>query len=179
MKPRALLFFLLAFSLTPLLSQRSRAQAAPALCVAAEQKQLDFWVGEWDLTWPSQKSGEVGHGTNIVTRILDQCVVQESFSGQSSIPLRGTSVSVFDAGIGKWKQTWVDNQGSYLDFVGEVSGGQLILQREAVNKDGSRTLQRMVWKNITAKEFDWTWEASNDGGKTWQVQWPIHYKRRS
>jgi hypothetical protein len=27
-------------------------------------------------------------------------------------------------------------------------------------------------------EFDWSWEASKDGGKTWNVVWPIHYKRR-
>jgi len=36
----------------------------------------------------------------------------------------------------------------------------------------------MVFKNITPNEFDWSWGASKDGGKTWQVQWPIHYKRK-
>jgi hypothetical protein len=55
----------------------------------------------------------------------------------------------------------------------------MILQREATRPDGTRILQRMVWKNITANELDWSWEASTDGGKTWQVNWPIHYKRRS
>jgi hypothetical protein len=38
--------------------------------------------------------------------------------------------------------------------------------------------QRMVFKNITANELDWSWERSLDGGKTWQVMWPIHYKRK-
>jgi hypothetical protein len=95
------------------------------------------------------------------------------------MPMRGTSVSVFDARAGKWKQTWVDNQGGYLDFVGEFKDGQMILQREGVRPDGTKALQRMVWKNISAGEFDWSWEASRDGGKTWQVNWPIHYKRKS
>ena len=40
-------------------------------------------------------------------------------------------------------------------------------------------MQRMVWKNISAGEFDWSWEGLRDGGKTWQVNWPIHYKRKS
>jgi hypothetical protein len=80
---------------------------------------------------------------------------------------------------GKWKQTWVDNQGAYLDFVGEFKDGQMILQRETTGPDGKAFLQRMVWKNIAANEFDWSWEASHDGGKSWQVQWPIHYKRKS
>ena len=55
----------------------------------------------------------------------------------------------------------------------------MILQREATRPNGARFLQRMVWKNITASEFDWSWEASRDGGKTWQVKWPLHYKRKS
>jgi hypothetical protein len=148
-------------------------------CAAAEQKQLDFWVGEWDLTWPGAKQNELAHGKNSIKRILDSCVVQESFSGEDSIPLRGTSVSIFDVNAGKWKQTWVDNQGAYLDFVGEFKDGRMILQREAFAKNGARTLQRMVWKNITPGEFDWSWETSRDGGKTWQVQWPIHYKRKA
>jgi hypothetical protein len=120
----------------------------------------------------------VGRGTNRIQRILDGCVVEENFSGENSIPLRGTSVSTFDANSKQWKQTWVDNQGAYLDFAGEFKDGQMILQRESLTKKG-RSLQRMVWKNITANEFDWSWEASQDGGKTWQVQWPIHYKRKS
>jgi hypothetical protein len=32
---------------------------------------------------------------------------------------------------------------------------------------------------VTANELDWSWESSRDGGKTWHVDWPIHYKRKS
>ena len=171
--------FLLSFlAISSFFARHSSAQAAPNRCAMAQQKQLDFWVGEWDLTWPAQKAGEVGHGTNSVRRILDGCVVQENFSGGDSMPLRGTSVSSFDV-TGKWKQTWVDNEGSYLDFIGEFKDGQMILRREATQPNGIKLLQRMVWKNIAANELDWSWEASHDGGKTWQVQWPIHYKRKN
>jgi Protein of unknown function (DUF1579) len=171
---------ILLLSALSVLSQQSAEPAAPpAPCTAAEQKQLDFWVGEWDLTWPGQKAGETGHGTNSIRRILDGCVVQETFSGGDSMHLRGTSVSIFDSTAGKWKQTWVDNEGGYLDFVGELKDDKMILQREAMRNDGTKVLQRMVFKNIGPNELDWSWEASRDGGKTWQVQWPIHYKRKS
>lgn len=153
--------------------------APPNPCTAPQQRQLDFWVGDWDLTWPGQNAGETGHGTNSIKRILDDCIVQENFSALDASKLHGTSVSIFDMSTGHWKQTWVDNQGSYLDFVGDFKDGQMILQREVTRKDGARTLQRMVFKNITPAEFDWSWEASADGGKTWQVNWPIHYKRRN
>jgi hypothetical protein len=92
--------------------------------------------------------------------------------------LRGKSVSIFDVTAGKWKQTWIDNEGGYLDFVGESKDGQMILAREATRPDGTKGLSRMVFKNITHDEFDWSWEGSKDGGKTWTVVWPIHYKRR-
>lgn len=148
-------------------------------CSQPEQKQFDFWVGEWDLTWPGDKAGETSRGINSIKRVLDGCVVQENFNGGTAMHLRGTSVSLFDARSNKWKQTWVDNEGGYLDFVGEFKDGQMILQREAAKPDGTKVLQRMVYKNINANEFDWSWERSLDGGKTWQVLWPIHYKRKS
>jgi hypothetical protein len=152
--------------------------AAPNPCAASEQRQLNFWIGEWDLTWPGNKAGEVQHGTNSIRRVLDGCVVEENFSGESDMHLRGKSLSIFDTNAGKWQQIWVDNEGGYLDFVGEFKEGQMILGREVTRPDGTKGMQRMVFTNIGADELDWSWEGSKDGGKTWQVVWPIHYKRR-
>src|SRR5437763_4010512 len=100
-------------------------------CSEPQQRQLDFWIGSWDLTWPGNTAGEIAHGTNNIARILDGCVVQENFSGGDAMPLRGLSVSLFNTGSGKWQQTWVDNEGAYLDFVGEVKDGQLEMAWEA------------------------------------------------
>jgi Protein of unknown function (DUF1579) len=159
-------------------AQQNQPAVQPKPCSEPEQKQLDFWVGDWDLSWPGDRAGEMAHGTNRIRRILDGCVVEENFSGDDAMSLRGQSVSVFDVRSGKWKQTWVDNEGGYLDFVGEFKQGQMILAREAVRPDGSKGLQRMVFKNIGQNEFDWSWEGSKDGGQTWTVVWPIHYKRK-
>lgn len=170
---RCKLFLLLTLLATPLIAQQP---AKP--CTEPQQKQFDFWVGDWDLTTPGAKQGEVNHSTNSIKRILDGCIVQENFLGGDASPLLGMSVSVFDPTAGKWKQTWVDNQGAYLDFVGEFKDGQMILWREAAKSDGTKVMQRMVWKNITANELDWSWESSKDKGQTWQVLWPVHYKRK-
>jgi len=159
---------------TPLAGETAAANP----CEAAEQRQLDFWLGEWNLTWPGPKEGEVQHGTNSIRRVMDGCVVEENFSGGDDMHLRGKSVSIFDTRAGKWKQTWVDNEGGYLDFVGDFEAGQMILSREGKRPDGTKVVQRMVFKNIAADEFDWSWESSTDGGKTWTVNWPIHYRRK-
>src|SRR5690348_14436342 len=94
---------------------QTSSQAGPS-CSEPQQKQFDFWIGEWELTWPAGATGQAGHGTNSIHRILNGCVVQENFSGGDSLSLRGTSLSTYDARSGKWKQTWVDNHGGYLDF---------------------------------------------------------------
>jgi len=172
----ALLLCLTLFARGSSGQQTSAAPSNP--CAAPEQQQLSFWVGEWDLTWPGNQPGELQHGTNNIRRILDGCIVEENFSGGTDMPLRGKSLSLFDARAGKWKQTWVDNEGAYLDFVGEFKDGQMILAREVTHPDGSKVLQRMVFKSIKADAFDWSWEGSKDGGKTWQVVWPIHYQRK-
>jgi hypothetical protein len=160
------------------------AQQAPATppCQRPEQRQFDFWVGDWDLASPGSKSGELIHHHNTIKRILGSCIVQENFVGsdapEQAPQLLGTSISVFDVNSAQWKQTWVDNQGSYLDFTGEFKDNQMILSREATRPDGTHVMQRMVWKNIRPNEFDWSWERSKDNGQTWEVLWPIHYKRK-
>ena len=137
----------------------------------AEARQFDFWIGHWDLTWPG------GKGSNRISFALDSVVILEEFSGQESIALRGMSLSVYDMRAGAWKQTWVDNQGGYLDFVGGFNGQSMILQRSAV-LDGQHALQRMIWFNITRDSLDWAWERSDDSGSTWKTLWPIHYVRK-
>ena len=83
-------------SVSPVISQQSVARTQPQFCAAVELKQFDFWVGDWDLTWPGKQANETGHGSNTIKRILDGCVIQENFSGEAA-HLRGTSVSTFDA----------------------------------------------------------------------------------
>jgi hypothetical protein len=109
---RSILAAALLFVAVCIAQQAGTAPTAPPNpCAAPEQKQLDFWVGEWDLTWPAEKQGELAHGTNSIHRQFDSCVVQENFSGGEAMHLRGMSVSIFDTRARKWKQTWVDNEG--------------------------------------------------------------------
>lgn len=135
--------------------------------------QFDFWLGAWDLT-----SGGKPAGTNSITRELDGAVVMEHFVSNKEGGLRGISVSVFNANTGQWQQTWVDNQGAYLDFTGGFHDGKMILQRHA-SKAGQEFLQRMVWYNITPDSLDWSWQRSDDSGTTWKTLWPIHYRRKA
>jgi len=133
------------------------------------ERQFDFWLGEWDVSW-----GEDGWGTNHVLRIMNNKIIQENFSTPD---LQGMSVSSYDRERGVWCQTWVDNNGSYLDFTGKFDEGRMTLTRDAIVR-GEAFKQRMVWYNIEEDQFDWNWERSDDGGTTWRVMWQIKYKRK-
>lgn len=147
----------------------------PPPCSTEEFHQFDFWVGEWDLTWGEGENA--GTGTNIITHELGGCVIEENFTSHGDKPFVGRSLSVYRPSDGKWYQTWVDNQGGYLDFVGEYKDGKMTLSREA-EREGEKFLQRMVFHDIKKDSFVWDWEKSTDGGKSWELLWQIHYKRK-
>lgn len=145
-------------------------------CSSKEAHQFDFWIGNWKAKW-NNKEGKSFSGTNLVKRLLDGCVIEENFNGNPGSPLVGKSFSVYNANLKKWQQTWVDNQGGYLDFTGKFNNEKMVLQRTAIDKNGNKFLQRMVYYNISENSFDWNWEISKDNGKTWTLRWQIHYSR--
>ena len=133
------------------------------------ENQFDFWLGEWNVTW-----GEDGKGSNLIERILDGKIIQENFSAPD---LEGKSVSAFDLERGLWCQTWVDSNGTYLDFTGGFEDERMILSRDAIVK-GQACKQRMVWYDMRENQLEWNWERSDDDGKSWRVLWQIHYTRK-
>jgi hypothetical protein len=151
-------------------------------CRGPESTQLDFWLGEWELTWPAEQSGgaegALAHGTNQVRKILNGCVVEEKFA-TADASLMGRSHSVFDTRGGVWRQTWVDSAGGYLVFTGGVHGANFELHTEQAERDGVTVVNRMVFKDIRSNSLTWHWQASTDGGETWDELWTITYRRRA
>ncbi len=137
---------------------------------------FDFWVGQWNLTWKKADS-TMGHGINIISKIVDQKVIEENFEDIDT-GFKGTSITVYNPTTKTWHQAWADNQGGYYDFIGEVKDGLKIFKTKMNERNGKKTIQRMVFKNITDNAFIWDWEGSSDGGQTWRLLWRINYKRK-
>lgn len=147
------------------------AQSPPAPgCDTPESRSLDFWVGEWELSHSGGKS------TNRIAKALDGCVILEQFTGAPGARLDGMSVSTYDRAAKRWKQTWVDNTGAYLDFVGGEDGGDRTFERDA-ERGGKKFRQRMVFRDVKAASLKWLWQRSEDGGRTWTTTWEIDYRR--
>ena len=150
------------------------AQSQPQYgCDSPESKQLDFWVGEWELAY--SMGGKEARSRNKITKTLDGCAILEEFTGAPGTRLDGRSYSAYDRASKRWKQTWVDNTASYLDFVGATVDGDMAFVR-SVTKDGKTTHQRMVFRDVKPESLRWLWQSSPDG-TTWTTQWEIQYRR--
>lgn len=150
--------------------------ATSTSCAAEEFRQLDFWVGEWDVRWETSADQQAGTGRNIITHELDRCVIQEQFTGDASTNnLVGRSVSTYHAAIGQWRQTWVDNQGGYFALVGGPAGETFVLENSRLQPNAPYL--RMVFEDITPTSLTWRWQRSSDAGQTWNDSWVIYYTR--
>ncbi len=145
-------------------------------CSEPEASQFDFWLGTWQGEWKDTE-GKTQTATNIITKGFDGCVVEENFSTDDKTFI-GRSLSMYNTNKKIWQQTWVDNTGSYLDFIGGMDGDNMILQRKATAKSGKEVLQRMIFTEIKKDSFTWNWESSSDNGATWVLNWQILYTRK-
>src|SRR5215470_19700991 len=98
--------------LSGLTSPRSRATATESAntCTAPEHRQLDFWAGDWDVFDVDNPATQVARVK--VDRILDGCVLREDY--QDSDGHNGQSLSIYDAALKVWHQSWVTNRSQLL-----------------------------------------------------------------
>lgn len=164
---------------SPLSVHDGGGELAPSpQCTAPEFRQLDFWVGEWEVRWEATPGQAAGSGANTIRRDLGNCVIYETFEGgPSTSHLVGYSVSTFHAPVGRWRQTWVDNQGGYFALVGGPVGDTFVLENSRLSD--TAPYLRMVFADITPTSLTWRWQRSTNGGSSWSDTWVIYYTRRN
>jgi hypothetical protein len=141
----------------------------PASCSSAQYRQFDFWIGEWTVT---NSQGERA-GTSRVERLLDGCVLFESWDGAS----RGHSLTTWDAGDNKWHQTWVDNAGTVLHLAGGLVNGEMVLEGQRRLADGTEVTDRISWTPDADGTVRQLWQSSRDRGMRWTTVFRGTYRR--
>lgn len=163
------------------LSQSAIAQETPPPipCSEPEYRQMDFWVGDWDISWDDGQGGKAT-GTNTITQApFGDCVITENFNGGTGpSALKGLSVSTFSKPHGVWRQTWVDNQGGYFALVGgPQADGTFVLDMVRLGDKGP--YRRMVFEDITADSLTWRWQGRMTPEEDWTDQWVLDYKKKT
>ncbi len=167
--------------MTAVLSEGTGTAGLPVIdgirVAAPDRAQFDFWLGSWRVR---QLAGDEVRGRNEVAWTLDGKVLWEQFSAGRD-PFTGWSFSVPVPDRG-WVQTWVDNNGAYLDFTGgwlpDPRGDRMVLERSTGRQGPAR--QRMTWHSITTRGFVWDWSSQQTGdpGEPWDLRWRLRYDSR-
>lgn len=148
------------------------ATRPPPACATPEYRQFDFWVGRWDV-YPTGQDKLVAH--SLIERLYGGCAIRENW-----MPLQGGdggSLNNYVAGEG-WRQTWLDSSGARVEFRGGWDGKAMVLTGlwAGVLGPGKDALVRMTYTRDAQGWVRQFGEASQDGGKTWSVNFDLTYK---
>ena len=165
-----MILFIIALALAA--SPATPPAPPPPNCEAREFRQLDFWVGRWEVFDTALKTRIA---SSDIERIMHGCAIRESYSspGAPGGPYEGTSYSSYDRKDGRWHQMYVDNHGSVTWFDGALDGKALAMT--APGRGGS--IQKMVYTPYPDGSVTQVGTVSIDGGKTWTPGYDYTYRR--
>ena len=148
-------------------------KAARFPCQAGEAHHaFDFWIGEWDVSSNGQQAG-----TNNIQPILGHCVIFEQWT--SSTGGEGKSFNYYDPGYDHWRQIWVSDSGTVIEFTGKARDGGIFYTAETVNPaDGSITHHKFEFTQNEDGSVRQFWATSTDNKETFNTIWDGHYEKR-
>ena len=142
-----------------------------------ESRQLDFWVGEWDVTQTGAPAG-VNASRSRIESVENGCVIAEYY--ETPLGYAGRSYNAYEPHKKQWEQFWVDNAGGIHHYVGQARDGNMYYESEFVPPGASAPARsRMTFFNQGKDQVRQLGEQSTDGGKTWTVSYDLTYRRRA
>jgi hypothetical protein len=154
-------------------AQASSTPAGPCK-LRAENRQFEFWIGEWDVK-QTQSEGGPSVGTSRIESLVSGCIILENWESQG---FSGKSWNFFDVGSGKWRQIWLDVTGRKAEFSGEYKDGAMRFQGEAITAKAQKVRSRMTFFNLGPNKVRQFAERSTDDGKTWTTTVDFIYLRK-
>ena len=150
------------------------AQEKPG-CDAPMYRQLDFWVGTWDVRLDGR---DAVVGTNIIEKTLDGCAILEHWTDVRGS--RGKSLFYFHRADQVWKQVWVTDLGRVKEkrMLTESTSAVVVFQGELRLADGTRVLDRTTLTDMGNGRVRQRIAQSADGGATWDSGFDAIYTRR-
>lgn len=161
----------------------TNAQASPAQAPAERDgsHDFDFEVGTWTIHLKKRLHPLTGSntwvefdGTSKTFKIWDGRAQIEQFETDSPAAgrIEGLTLRTYDPAAHEWRLSWANSKVGILDpaQVGNFKDGRGEFYCQ--DRIGGRTiLIRFIWSDITAKSAHFEQSFSDDGGKTWEVNW--------
>jgi hypothetical protein len=160
-----------AFSLA---TPSARAAVGDESCSAnSESRQLDFWLGDWTVTYP----GMPGSANSTVSLRLDKCLLTETWDGGKGHS--GENLFAYSSDDKRWHGMFADNHGRVHVFEGEVAQGSAEFTGLSRGPDGKDVLNRIKVVRLAENKVEQSWEKSTDSGATWTTEFKGEYSRKN
>ncbi len=173
---------LLGIILFPCLSMKAQQNASAATSGAAHdgQRDFDFEEGHWNIhlkrllhPLTGSKDWVDFDGTSITRKVWDGKAWLEEFetSGASG-KVEGLTLRLYHPDSHQWYLYWSNAKDGIMGIptIGKFNNGVgEFYDQEPFN--GRAILVRYVWSNITPNSAHFEQAFSDDGGKTWEVNW--------
>jgi len=149
------------------LAARFSALAAPCAQPGSPWRQLDFWLGSWDVY---DRSGNRA-GQSRIERILGDCVVLENWKGTDE----GKSWNTWNPARKRWEQSWVDSSATPVFFTGQLEDGVMVYHSDQPQPDGKPYERRLTFTPLPGHRVRQLSRGTADGGKTWSTEYDLIY----
>jgi hypothetical protein len=163
-------------------SSHTKADTNPAV------RDFDFLMGRWTVKHRKLQQRLVNSndwlefdGTLFAQKLMDgYSNVDDNVFFVPGGTYRGVGLRSFDAKTQQWSIWWLDSRmplgpldppvrGRFKDGVGTFYAED--------SQDGKPVRVRFTWSGITPTTAHWEQAMSTDGGKTWEVNWVMDFKR--
>jgi len=179
-----LLAFSLVFVLLPLQVRAQQSSDASSTGVPSAERdgQHDFdpLIGTWKYHLKRRLNPLSGSnnwveldGTGVCYKLWDGRSNMDTFEGDGPTGhIEGLTLRLYDPQAHQWRLYWANSKVGILDppQIGEFKNGRgEFYAQDKIN--GKVILIRFLWTNLTTDTPHFEQSFSDDGGKTWEVNW--------
>lgn len=147
---------------------------------------FDFLIGTWKVHHRRLKERLKGsteweqfEGDTVANKILNGLGnMDENLIHGKTGPVHAISLRLFNPESKEWSIYWSTDQTGILDVpvIGGFKDGRGEFYSQEVF-EGHHIYNRFIWSKITANSCQWEQAFSEDGGKTWETNWIMEFRR--
>jgi hypothetical protein len=147
------------------------------------QHDFDFEIGSWKIHLKRLDGRLVGStkwvefdGTSVTRKVWDGRANLEEFETDSpgGGHIEGLTLRLYDPKTRQWSLYWATSKSGVMGAptIGEFKNGRgEFYDTEPSGPNGRSVLVRFIWSGITPNSAHFEQSFSDDGGKTWEVNW--------
>ena len=155
----------------PLAASAKQAPPPASLCQSTGHRQLDFWVGKWDVFRPD--SGTlVAH--SMIEKLYNGCTIRETWMPIVGVP--GGSLNTYRQKSAEWRQVWTDAGNEIHDYRGRWNGSSMNFEGHASNADEQLRRVRMTYAPTAEGDVIQTGYSWSDKDSKWNRDYQFVYR---